>query len=158
VKVNELLELNNFKLSKNFIRLFKSLDKDILIKFENNKAYTFDEKNILIYSNPFEINFEGIYKFKRNSLINADENLNIKLDDYFLNSFKKNYIFDIKNKVELLKYCFNNDIKINFLEISNTLNEALKIYKSGSLYLNDSYANFEFKNANSSFILITKLL
>lgn len=150
--------------NKEILKSFKSLqrNKNILYTAASDEYLTsINDKSMIIYDNAIEVDFEGTYKLTRNKLIPVDDYiLDTKPSDITnLSNFKKIGDFG-KNTDDLQKFCYDKNIRINLIEIFESLEQLISVYKYYSLYMHNDKKEvmFVFINAKHKTYLLSKLI
>ena len=118
---------------------------------------------MIIYGNPKEINFEGTFRLTRNKLIPVDDcELTTDPENTInLNNFKHLGDFG-KYTADLQKFCYDKNVRINMVYITETLEQLISIYKYYKLYKNlekdgvqQQLATFAFADfSNAAFLFL----
>jgi hypothetical protein len=149
--------------NKDVLKSFKTLQKNKTVLYTTATSeylVTINDKSMLVYDNPKEIDFEGTFKLARNKLIPVDQDLDSDPAQAInLNHFTKLKDFN-KNMVELQKFCYAEGLTVNISEINDTLDRLLDVYKSYTLYKNTEKAEvmFAFGNTKHKTFLLSKLI
>ncbi len=155
--------------------IYDHINKDVLKSFKNlqrEKTYLYtsavneyltciSDKSMIVYDNPEEIDFEGTFRLTRNKLISVDDhNLGTSPEQAInLAHFKQLGSFG-KNILELQKFCYDKNIRINMADITPTIDQLISVYKTYKLYENTEKAEvmFVFSNSSHKTYLLSKLV
>lgn len=154
--------------------IIESVDRDVLKSFktlQKNKTVLYttaiseylvsiNDKTMIVYDNPKEIDFEGTFKLARNKLIPVEEELETNPANAInLSHFIKLKDFN-RNIVDLQKFCYSENLTVNIAEIIETLDRLLVVYKSYTLYKNKEKREvmFAFGNSKHKTFLLSKLI
>jgi len=157
------------------ILIYDHINKDVLKSFkflqrEKTNLYTsatkeyltsINDKSMIIYDNPNEIDFEGTFRLTRNKLITVDDHtLNTSPEQAIdLSNFTLLETFG-KNINDLQKFCYDKNIRINMAYITLTVIQLISVYKSYKLYESKKKDEvmFVFSNTKHNTYLLTKLV
>ena len=155
----EIIETVN----KDVLKSFKTLQKNKTVLYTTATSeylVTINDKSMLVYDNPKEIDFEGTFKLARNKLIPVEQDLDSDPANAInLSHFTKLKDFN-KNMVDLQKYCYTEGLTVNISEINDTLDKLLDVYKKYTLYKNTEKDEvmFAFGNTKHKTFLLSKLI
>lgn len=151
-------------INKEVLKSFKNLQKEksyLYTSAVNEYLTCINDKSMIVYDNPDEIDFEGTFRLTRNKLIAVDDCVlascpekSIDLHNFkFLGAFGKNIS-------DLQKFCYDHSIRINMAYITPTVDQLLAIYKNYKLYLHtsESQVMFVFSNKEHKTYLLNKLI
>lgn len=157
------------------VAIYDHINKDVLKSFKNlqrEKTYLYtsavneyltciSDKSMIVYDNPDEIDFEGTFRLTRNKLIAVDDhNLGTSPEQAInLSHFKLMGSFG-NNILELQKFCYDKNLRINMADITPTINQLISVYKGYKLYENTEKAEvmFVFSNSSHKTYLLSKLV
>jgi hypothetical protein len=134
------------------LSIIDTVNRDVLKSFKNlnrekSHLYTsakdeyltcMDDKSMIVYDNPNEIDFEGTFRLTRSKLIpvaehelssSPEEAIDLKHFD-FLGEFGK-HVSDLQ------KFCYDKSIRINMATMTPTIEQLISIYKTYKLYKNN---------------------
>ena len=149
--------------NKEVLKSFKTLQKNKSILYTtatDEHLISINDKSIIIYDNPQEIDFEGTFKLTRNKLIPVEHELETDVESLIdLSKFTKLKSFNW-DLTKLQKYCYDEKLRINIPEINETVSKLLEVYRSFTLYKNIERDEvlFLFGNAKHKCFLISKLI
>lgn len=150
--------------NKDVLKSFKCLQRDKANLYTSaTKEYltTINDKSMIVYDNPKEIDFEGTFRLTRNKLIPVDDcELNTDPERAInLNHFKQLGEFG-KNIADLQKFCYDKNVRINMAYVTETLEQLISVYKHYKLYRNleKEEVMFVFQNAKHKTYLLSKLV
>ena len=151
-------------INKDVLKSFKYLQRDKTNLYTSaTKEYltTINDNSMIIYGNPKEINFEGTFRLTRNKLIPVDDcELTTDPENAInLNNFKHLGDFG-KYTADLQKFCYDKNVRINMVYITETLEQLISIYKYYKLYKNleKDEVMFVFQNAKHKTYFLSKLI
>lgn len=151
-------------INKDVLKSFKNLQRDKTFLYTSaTKEYltSINDKSMIVYDNPQEIDFEGTYRVVRNKLVPVDDHeLGASPEEAInLNQFKFLNTFG-KNITELQKYCYDKRVRINMAYITNTITLLIGIYKSYTLFESKDRDEvmFVFDNGKHKTYLLSKLV
>lgn len=149
--------------NKEVLKSFKTLQKNKSVLYTTATSeylVSINDKSMIVYDNPKEIDFEGTFKLARNKLIPVEQDLDTD-PAYAINlsHFTKLKDFN-KNLVELQKFCYDEHITVNIAEIVDTLDNLLSVYGKYTLYKNNEKGEvmFAFGNTKHKCFLLSKLI
>ena len=155
--------------------IYDHINKEVLKSFKNlqrEKSYLYtsavneyltciNDKSMIVYDNPNEIDFEGTFRLTRNKLIAVDDhNLGTSPEKAIdLSHFKLLGTFG-KHISELQKFCYDKNVRINMADITPTIDQLISVYKNYKLYENTEKAEvmFVFSNSHHKTYLLSKLV
>lgn len=150
--------------NRDVLKSFKQLQKEKTYLYTSaTKDYltSINDKTMIVYDNPKEIDFEGTFRLTRNKLIPVDEHeLGTSPENAInLNHFKHLGDFG-KNITDLQKFCYDNNVRINMAYITSTIMQLISVYKSYKLYENTDQEEvmFVFSNNKHKTYLLSKLV
>lgn len=161
--------------SEETLTVIETVNRDVLKSFKNiqrEKAnlYTLacneyltclDDKSMIIYDNPEEIDFEGTFRLTRNKLIQvSDRELNASPEEA-INLKNFSFLGDFgKNVNDLQKFCYDKSIRINMVNMSQTIEQLVSIYNSYKLYRSTEKNEVMcvFNNSNHKTYFLSKLI
>lgn len=133
--------------------LYTSATKDYLTSI--------NDKSMIVYDNPLEINFEGTFRLTRNKLIPVDDHSlgtspekAIALNQFrFLGEFGSNIS-------DLQRFCYDNRVRVNMAYVTSTIIQLVGVYGSYKLYesKHKSEVMFVFDNNKHKTYLLSKLV
>lgn len=150
--------------NKEVLRSFKCLQRD------KNNLYTMavkefltsiNDKSMIVYDNPLEIDFEGTFRLTRNKLIPVDDCVLTTDPTYAINLNHFKHLGDFnKNINDLQKFCYDKNIRINMVDINESIDNLISLYKNYKLYRNleKEEVMFVFQNAKHKTYLLSKLI
>lgn len=125
--------------NREVLKSFKSLNREktyLYASAKNEYLTCMDDKSMIVYDNPNEIDFEGTYRLTRSKLIPVEEELNTSPEDA-INLSNFNFLGDFgKNMSELQKFCYDNSIRINMATMTPAIEQLVSIYNNYKLYKN----------------------
>ncbi len=157
------------------VAVYDHINKDVLKSFKNlqrEKTYLYtsavneyltciSDKSMIVYDNPKEIDFEGTFRLTRNKLIAVEDyNLGTSPERAIdLSHFKLLGSFG-KNILELQKFCYDKNVRINMADITPTIDQLISVYKTYKLYENTEQAEvmLVFSNSSHKTYLLSKLV
>jgi hypothetical protein len=150
--------------NKDVLKSFKHMKKEktyLYTSATNEYLSCINDKSMIVYDNPDEIDFEGTFRLTRNKLMPVvDHDLGTSPESAIdLNHFK--YLNDFnKNIAELQRFCYDNNIRLNTADITQTLTQLISVYKSYRLYKNTKHEEvmFVFSNSEHKTYLLSKLI
>ena len=149
--------------NKDVLRSFKTLQKNKTVLYTSATSeylISINDKSMIVYDNPKEIDFEGTFKLARNKLIPVEQDLCTD-PKYAINlsHFTKLKDFN-KNMVELQKFCYAEGLTVNISEINDTLDKLLDVYGKYTLHKNNEKDEvmFTFGNTKHKTFLLSKLI
>lgn len=150
--------------NKDVLKSFKNLQREktyLYTSAVNEYLTSINDKSMIVYDNPDEIDFEGTFRLTRNKLIPVeDHELGTSPEQAInLNHFKHLGDFN-KNITELQKFCYDKNIRINMAYITSTITQLISVYKNYKLYENTKQAEvmFVFNNSKHKTYLLSKLV
>lgn len=136
IETSEIIDTVNREVLKSFKNIQR--EKANLYTLARNEYLTcLDDKSMIVYDNPSEIDFEGTFRLTRNKLIPvADRELDASPEEAIdLKNF--DYLGDFgKNVNDLQKFCYDHSIRINMANMSQTIAQLTSIYNTYKLYKN----------------------
>jgi len=150
--------------NKEVLKSFKPLQKNKVILYtiaHDEYLVSINDKSMIVYDNPSEIDFKGTFKLTRNKLIPvADCALNTNtVQAIDLTQFTKLGEFG-KNMDDLQKFCYDQGVRLNLIDIFDSVEQLLSVYKHFKLYKNNNKAEImlTFKNDKHKTFLLSKLV
>lgn len=149
--------------NKDVLKSFKTLQKNKTVLYTTAKSeylVSINDRSMIVYDNPKEIDFEGTFKLARNKLIPVEQDLDTNPEHAIsLSHFEKLKDFN-KNMVELQQFCYEQGLKVNIAEIVDTLDRLLDVYRNFTLYKNTEKDEvmFAFGNTKHKTFLLSKLI
>lgn len=151
-------------INKEVLKSFKNLQREktyLYTSAVNEYLTCLNDRSMIVYDNPDEIDFEGTFRLTRNKLISVDEhNLGTSPEQAInLNHFKLLGSFG-KHINELQKFCYDKNVRINMADITPTIDQLISVYKNYKLYENTEKAEvmFVFSNQDHKTYLLSKLV
>jgi len=150
--------------NKDVLKSFRSLQMEKANLYTSATKYyltSVNDKSMIIYDNPQEIDFEGTYKITRNKLVPVDYySLEISPKKAIdLSQFK--FLKDFgSNITDLQKFCYDQQVRVNMAYIVSTITQLVSVYGSYKLYENNrkSEVMFVFANNTHKTYLLSKLV
>lgn len=136
VETSEVIDTVNREVLKSFKHLQRE-KANLYTLAQKDYLTCLDDKSMIVYDNPDEIDFEGTFRLTRNKLIPVtDRELNASPKEAIdLKNF--DYLGDFgKNVNDLQKFCYDHSIRINMANMSQTIEQLILIYNSYKLYKN----------------------
>lgn len=151
-------------INRDVLKSFKHLQKEKTYLYTSaTKEYltSINDKSMIVYDNPTEINFEGTFRLTRNKLIPVDDHdLGTSPEEAInINQFQFLHTFG-KNITELQKYCYDKSIRINMAYITLTITQLISVYGKYNLYESKERDEvmFVFSNGTHKTYLLSKLV
>jgi len=151
-------------INRQVLKSFKHLQREKTYLYTSaTKEYltSINDKSMIVYDNPKEINFEGTFRLTRNKLIPVDDHdlgtspeRAININQFqLLNTFGKNI-------TELQKFCYDKNIRINMAYIALTITQLIDVYEGYKLYESKERDEvmFVFSNGKHKTYLLSKLV
>jgi hypothetical protein len=150
--------------NKEVLKSFRSLQSDKTNFYTSAVKFyltSINDKAMIVYDNPQEIDFEGTFKITRNKLVPVTC-YNLKSSpEKAINLAQFNLLGDFgSNLADLQKYCYDKPLRINLINIITALIQLVSVYGSFKLYENKNRAEvmFVFVDKAHKTYLLSKMI
>jgi len=150
--------------NKEVLKSFKCLQVDKANLYTSaTKDYltSINDKSMIVYDNPNEIDFEGTFRLTRNKLIPVDDHSLGTSPEKAIELSQFNFLANFGSNIsDLQKYCYDNQVRVNMAYVTSTIIRLVSIYESYKLYENvhKSEVMFVFNNSKHKTYLLSKLV
>ncbi len=150
--------------NREVLKSFKNLQREktnLYTSACNEYLTCINDKTMIVYDNPEEIDFEGTFRLTRNKLVPVTDQTLGTSPEKAIDLKNFNYLGSFgKNITDLQAFCYDRNVRVNMVTMTAPITQLISIYKKFKLYENTekNEVMFVFNNNKHKTYLLSKLV